>query len=120
MAISRVIGREPEFAVLSDFLEAGSSVRALVLSGAPGIGKTTLWEAGIEVARERGLRVLSARPSGAEARLSFAALIDLFDRIETGAMAGLPAPQRSRWRWRCCGPSRRTSRHDSMRSTLAC
>ena len=94
MAISRVIGREPEFAVLSDFLEAGSSVRALVLSGAPGIGKTTLWEAGIEVARERGLRVLSARPSGAEARLSFAALIDLFDTIETGAMAGLPAPQR--------------------------
>ena len=93
-AIARIIGREPECAVLSEFLETAAPVRALVLTGAPGIGKTTLWEAGIEVARERGLRVLSARPSGAEARLSFAALIDLFDAVETRAMAGLPAPQR--------------------------
>src|SRR5262245_41919847 len=63
--------------------------------GEPGIGKTTVCEAGIAVARERGWRGLSARPSGAEARLSFAALIDLFEGVETGALAGLPAPQRS-------------------------
>jgi DNA-binding CsgD family transcriptional regulator len=89
-----MVGREPEFAVLREFLEASSSTRALLITGAPGIGKTTLWEAGIEVGRERGLRVLSARPSGAEARLSFAALIDLFDGLETGALSLLSAPQR--------------------------
>ena len=37
---------------------------------------------GSAAARERGLRVLSARSSGAEARLSFAALIDLLDEVE--------------------------------------
>jgi DNA-binding CsgD family transcriptional regulator len=94
-AIARIVGRESEFAALGEFLEPESSARALVLTGAPGIGKTTLWEAGVEVARERGLRVLSARPNGAEARLSFAALIDLFDGVETGALPGLSAPQRA-------------------------
>ena len=48
------MGREPEFAVLRGFLGAASPVRALVLTGGPGIGKTTLWEAAIEGARERG------------------------------------------------------------------
>ena len=66
----------------------------------PGIGKTTLWEGGIALARAQGLRVLSARASGADARLSFAALIDLLDGVETEELAGLPAPQPPRWRWR--------------------
>lgn len=52
-----------------------------MLGGEAGIGKTTLWEAGADLARELGLRVLVARPSGAEARLSFAALIDLFEGV---------------------------------------
>ena len=52
-----------------------------MLSGQAGIGKTTLWEAGVEFARERGMRTLMARPSATEARLSFAALIDLFEDV---------------------------------------
>jgi DNA-binding CsgD family transcriptional regulator len=72
---------------------AGSApLRTLTLTGGPGIGKTALWEAGIEAARALGLRVLVVRASGAEARHSFAGLIDLFDGI---ALAGLPAPQRA-------------------------
>ena len=65
-----------------------------MLVGEPGIGKTTLWEAGIAAAREQGLRVLAARPSGAEARLSFAALIDLLDGVarRAGRTAGAAAP----------------------------
>ena len=91
---ARIVGRESELAQLGAFLEGVSSGRSLVLSGGPGIGKTTLWEAGIHDAGERGLRVLSARASSAETQLSFAALIDLCDGVESASLAGLPPPQR--------------------------
>src|SRR2546427_2894387 len=52
---------------------------ALVLEGEPGIGKTALWRAGVEYARERGLAVLASSPSGSETQLSFSALGDLLD-----------------------------------------
>jgi DNA-binding CsgD family transcriptional regulator len=92
---TRVVGRESELTLLGGFLEGVSAGRSLVLSGSPGIGKTTLWEAGIHDATARGLRVLSARASSAEAQLSFAALIDLCDGVATAELAGLPSPQRS-------------------------
>ena len=88
-----VVGRDPERAALRDFLDANEPPRALLLVGGPGAGKTTLWDVGVAGARERGLRVLVARPSGAEAEHSFSALIDLFDGIEPGMLASLPAPQ---------------------------
>lgn len=56
----RIVGREPELAALHAFLAADRS-RTLVLSGEPGIGKTTLWEAGVEAARAQGRRVLLIR-----------------------------------------------------------
>ena len=87
------IGREPELALVRDFLVRGDGPRALILVGGPGIGKTTLWEAGIDVAREHGVRILSTRASAAEARLSFAALVDLLDGIDLQALEGVPAPQ---------------------------
>ena len=63
-----------------------------MLEGGAGIGKTTLWEAAVDAARRRGRRVLSTRPSEAEAHLSFAALIDLLDGVDVGKV-GLPDPQ---------------------------
>jgi DNA-binding CsgD family transcriptional regulator len=90
---SRVVGRDPELAALADFLDDAGSLRGFVATGGPGIGKTTLWEAGVDAARRRGLRVLSARTSGAETQLSFAALVDLLDGVELNGLAGLPAPQ---------------------------
>lgn len=66
----------------------------VVLVGGPGIGKTSLWEAGIAAARESGFRALTARASDAEAELSFAALTDLLDGVDLGSVEGLPAPQR--------------------------
>lgn len=89
-----VVGRESEHAVLNGFLDA-DPLGALLLSGEAGIGKTTLWEAGIDAARERGVRVLSARASDAEAQLAFAALIDLCDGIDADEFAALPPPQRA-------------------------
>jgi DNA-binding NarL/FixJ family response regulator len=87
-----VIGRDAELAVVGASLAHGFRP-ALLLAGGPGIGKTTLWEAGVELAGRRGIRVLAARPSDAEARLSFAALIDLFDGVDSRELDGLPAPQ---------------------------
>ena len=88
-----IVGRETELAALHAFLASGEGPRALVLAGEPGIGKTTLWEAGVSAARGQGLRMLSARGSGAETRLSFAALIDLLDGVGGAELADLPRPQ---------------------------
>lgn len=90
-----VIARAGELSAIERFV-ARSADRAsvLVLEGEPGMGKTTLWEAAIEAARNRGLRVLAARASGAEAQLSFAALTDLLEDVAEGSFAALPTPQR--------------------------
>jgi hypothetical protein len=90
---AQIVGRDAELTLLDGFLGGDGSPRALLLTGEPGIGKTRIWEAGVAAARERGLRVLSARPSDAEARLSFAALHDLLDGVSPDELAGLPEPQ---------------------------
>jgi len=51
-------GREEELGSLRALLDrAGRGPAALVLEGEAGIGKSTLWLAGVEHARARGLRV---------------------------------------------------------------
>ena len=92
-AAARVVGREPQLTALTEFVSTRPPPGALVLTGEAGAGKTTLWEAGILLAREQGLRVLAARPSGAEARLSFAALIDLFAGVGADELGAVPGPQ---------------------------
>ena len=90
-----LIGREKELARLQAFLEstANGSPRLLLLAGEAGIGKTTLWRAGVESARELGFRVLESRPAAPERELSFAALGDLLSGTHD-EIADLPAPQR--------------------------
>ena len=92
--VSRILGREPELALLTDFLSQAGAHRAFLVTGEAGIGKTTIWEAGISDARERGFRILSARPSDVETQLSFTALADLLDEVGADALAGIPPPQR--------------------------
>jgi DNA-binding NarL/FixJ family response regulator len=93
--VAPIVGRESEIAVVEAFLAGDDrGARALAIVGAPGIGKTTVWQAGVELARATGYRVLSARPSGAEASLSFAGLADLLAPVDPAALARLPAPQR--------------------------
>jgi hypothetical protein len=58
-----VVGRGAELVRLDDFARGGRPGSSIVLIGAPGIGKTTLWEAALHSARERGKCVLAARPS---------------------------------------------------------
>mgnify|MGYP000527661505 CR=1 FL=1 len=94
MNVEHLVGREQELSRIGELLGAEPPPRAVVLAGEPGVGKTTLWRAGIDVGRELGLRVLDAWPTGAEAQLSFAALIDLLDEVDPAELEGLPDPQR--------------------------
>jgi DNA-binding NtrC family response regulator len=73
---SEIIGREEELAELRRFLDAVDRVpAAFLMEGEAGIGKTVLWMAGVELARARGLRVLTAIAATAETRLSWAPCI---------------------------------------------
>jgi DNA-binding CsgD family transcriptional regulator len=80
---------------VGNFLASASAEpSALLIEGEPGIGKTTLWLAAAEQARDRGFRVLSARAAAAESVLAYTALADLFDSVDGSTWPDLPAPQR--------------------------
>jgi len=90
-----IYGRAAELGRIRAFLdEAAAGPAALLIEGPAGIGKTTLWSAALDMARERGWWVLSCRPVQSEAPLSFSALADLFDAVPESGLAGLPGPQR--------------------------
>jgi DNA-binding CsgD family transcriptional regulator len=90
-----IVGREVELASVHAFLERpAESPVALVLEGEAGIGKSTLWLAGVEAARERGFRVLVSRPAEAERGLTHAGLGDLFENVLESVLPALPAPRR--------------------------
>jgi DNA-binding CsgD family transcriptional regulator len=90
-----LLGRREELAAVVAFLDAlAAGPRALLITGDAGIGKTRLWLEGVGRARERGGRVLVARPSGSEVRLSFAALADLVGEALGDVMGQLRPPRR--------------------------
>src|SRR2546426_516494 len=67
--------------------------RALLIEGEAGIGKTTLFDGLLEMARERGFRSLSCRPTRSEMDLSYVGLLELLDGIGGDVIASLPPPQ---------------------------
>jgi DNA-binding CsgD family transcriptional regulator len=88
------VGRQAELRQLDAFLDAArSELRALAVVGAAGIGKTSVWAEGVRRAEGAWTR-LSARPAGAEARLSYAALADLLAPVDEAAFEALPVLQR--------------------------
>jgi DNA-binding CsgD family transcriptional regulator len=88
--VQEIVGRDAELAAVSAFLDrAGHGPAFLLLEGEPGIGKTTIWHAGLAAARERGWRVLTSRAAESEVTFSFTGLGDLLDGIEPT----LPEPQ---------------------------
>jgi tetratricopeptide (TPR) repeat protein len=90
-----VIGRESELAIIHRFLDAiPTGPSALLLSGDPGIGKTTIWKEGLAGAIQRRYRTLSCGPVEAETRLSYAALGDLLEPVLEEALPTVPEPQR--------------------------
>ena len=94
-SVFEIVGREAELGSLYAFIgEAGGRLAALVLEGEAGIGKSTLWLAGLEHARTRGLRVLSSRPAEAERSLAHVGLGDLFADVLDDVLPALTAPRR--------------------------
>ena len=94
--IPAIFGRQGELTEIERFLHAvdGDVSPLMLLSGQAGIGKTTLWSAGIQAATERGFRVVSARPTQVETGLAFAALGDLLGPFLEIPFPDLPDPQR--------------------------
>jgi DNA-binding CsgD family transcriptional regulator len=84
--------RDPELVTGRAFLRSGQS-RALVIDGPPGIGKSAVWRALVNVAREDGHLVLECTGHAAEARLTFAGLTDLLGAVGNEAFARLPGAQ---------------------------
>jgi hypothetical protein len=91
-----LVGRGDDLAVLEGFLGRGPvpGARTMLIEGPAGVGKTSLWSAGIERARRRGLRVLTARPAAADAELGFLGVADLLREIPSDLLDPLPAPHR--------------------------
>ena len=90
----RLIGRENQVEALAAFAaRAAEGPWALAIEGDAGVGKTALWLEGVAIARERGARVVSARPAEAEARLGLTAIGDLLDGVLEHVRPALPEPQ---------------------------
>src|SRR2546423_15143434 len=93
--MSAVVGRERELDTLRRFLDGEEqAARTLVLEGEAGIGKSTLWRASVELAREHGYRVLECRGDRSETQVSFAAIRDLVGDAFDEVAEALPTPQR--------------------------
>jgi DNA-binding CsgD family transcriptional regulator len=93
MSAAAVIGREEELGSIEAFLDE-LHPSALLIAGEPGIGKTILWEAGVEAARGRSRRVLAHRAVEAEAKLAFTGLSDLISGAIDETLPSLSPPRR--------------------------
>lgn len=88
--------REEELQRLEAFLDDRDfdGPRALTLIGEAGIGKSTLWLRGVEIARDRGSCVLASWPAEAERELAFAGLGDLLEPVLDDVLPRLVRPRR--------------------------
>src|SRR5882672_4070587 len=95
MGASRQVGRDAELAQLDAALgEAAEHGGALFVTGAAGIGKTSLLDVAASDARSRGYRVLTVTGLESEADLPFAGLHQLLQPVLPSAGA-LPGPQKN-------------------------
>ncbi len=93
-----VLSRPAELRAVTDFLDtAANAPSALIVEGEAGIGKTTIWLAAVEAARQGGFHVLSAHPAAAESVLAYAALADMLGDVDPLTGPNCRLPSGSRW-----------------------
>ena len=116
-----LVGRSREIDVIHGLIgdaRAGRG-RALVLRGAPGIGKSALLEVARRAGRDGGLRILAARGVESESRLAFAALGDVL-RPVLARIDEIPDPQRAALRAALAlGPPAASDRYAAYAATLS-
>lgn len=89
-----VIGRDKEVAAIDAFLaDLRRGGRALLLTGAAGIGKTALWRVALDQASARGYRLLTFRAAEGESHFGLAALAELLAPVIDEVLPALPQPQ---------------------------
>src|SRR6266446_9267482 len=94
MGASRLVGRDAEIALLDKALaDAAEHGGALLVTGAAGIGKTSVLDAAATDARSRGYKVLAVTGLESEADLPYAGLHQLLQPVLPSAGA-LPGPQK--------------------------
>jgi DNA-binding CsgD family transcriptional regulator len=89
------VGRATEWSVIEAFLERSvEGPHALVVEGAAGIGKSTLWLDAVAAARDRGFAVHTSRPAETERQLANVVLGDMFQGVGPEELSALPTPRR--------------------------
>ena len=75
---AELTGRDEELRRVRQFVDAApSGVRALLITGEAGVGKTSLWQVALDHVRAAGMQAVAARPAEAETSFAYAALGDL-------------------------------------------
>ena len=91
----QLIGREQELDGIVQLLDRRDLLpRTAVLHGQAGIGKTSLWLAGIDMASSRCCRTLSCRTFESETTFAYAGLADLLGTVADDVLPELPPIQR--------------------------
>jgi len=88
-----LLGREPELAACRAVLGRVEAPVGIVISGEPGIGKTALFRAVVDLAVGSGWHVLSTTGLQSEVEVPLANLVDLLDPAVGDVLAQLPAVQ---------------------------
>ncbi len=86
------IGRDHERGEIERWLSSPDEL--LLIEGEAGIGKSTLWQAAVADAKQRGYLVLACTAAGSETRLAFTTVRDLVADAFDEVAAELPPPQR--------------------------
>lgn len=92
--MARIIGRDRELDRVAAFLSGDPGASCLVIQGEPGVGKSTLWRRGVDLAGARGFTVLLSRPLEFDMAIPFCGLHDLLGSVLGEVLDALPGPQR--------------------------
>jgi hypothetical protein len=90
-----ILGRDVEIECLARLVTDVSRLsRVALVEGEAGIGKTTLVEKAMALARDHGHALLICRPVRSEMDLAFVGLMELLGGVDKEVADELPAPQR--------------------------
>jgi DNA-binding CsgD family transcriptional regulator len=89
-----IVGRTNELSIVDGFLaDAAEEPTGLLIEGEPGIGKTTLFDELLRLARERSYPILLCRSARSEMDLSYVGLMEVLREIDDEVVRALPSPQ---------------------------